>query len=348
MTTDQTFARARLYFDDPPQIDFAALTTAIHKRAARFGVPCDLEWMPGGTTEHRLLLGGGGQHAVIEYLPVPRPAASFSQALQSAVTKAKRYDFQAAIASHTAHVTIEVGDGDLPCQSLLRPDLTRRATLLHLLAQTVAETATPTMAEFGPAGALLSPKDLQATAGLALPIPHLFHPRITLAGASVRDKPLWRVTAEASHALIGRTLILDRVPSDMKPAEMINILSSLIESHLAGDLPLADGDEIDLDNACRLYTSRPSSGTIFASFERPARPQPTQRLESHATPRTLARPPKRRAHTLAYILMSALALGAALNADVRPALTEPGPQKASEHSARLTQLAPKVQRASEL
>lgn len=254
MKQDIFNVQAALLYAEAPVMDAAALTTAIHKRAAWTGVACALEILPCATGDQVLTLGGGGVHVTISLQNAPCPPEVFAAALQAPIRKVKSFDFEGAIAEHSAAIVITIGDGDKPLPQEARQmsggmseaDPIQKLMVLQLVMQSLIEEATPLMVDFCPSHSLLSPVEFDAVADMALPVPILFHPLLEVGGASQKDQPLLRMTAQQSQFLAEKELILDGAPADMNPGLMINILATLIIEHRSGGLEFEHGAVIDL------------------------------------------------------------------------------------------------------
>ena len=336
MTNTMFDVQAAMLYARPQEFDFAELTTAIHKRAAMTGVRCELELLEGLTGKHILALGGGGVHVTISLRSDPCDARAFSLALQSPIRKMKSFDFEGTIASHTAAIVINIGDGDTPMPLDARKmmaemagmngaDPIEKLMMLQLVMQTIIEETPPLMIDFCPSQTLLSPVEYEAVADLALPVPILFHPLIEVGGTSAQDKPLLRMTALHSQFLTEQVLVLDGAPSDMNPGLMINILSTLIIENRAGNLTFDHDTVIDLGEglAVQFLEEAPNPGEpprVIARLVDPDGP-----FETHPRPETNVPPIDQTAEVLEAAMDSLMREKAERAGDLasRPAETQP-------------------------
>lgn len=336
MTYKMFDVQAALLYARAKTVDFAELTTAIHKRAAWTGVACELELLEGLTGAHILTLGGGGLHVTVSLRADPCDSAAFSMALKSPIRKMKSFDFEGTIASHEAAIVVNVGDGDTPMPVEAREmmadmagmagtDPIQKLMILQLVMQTLIELIPPLMVDFCPSQSLLSPVEFEAVKDMALPVPILFHPLLEVGGASQKDKPLLRMTALHSQLLVDKLLVLDGADANMNPGLMINIIATLIIEHRAGNLPFEHDDVVQLDDDLAVQFIDDGSdddapmGRILIRLVNPAGP-----FEAHPAPE----------HAVPPIEQTAAALDATIDNMMKDSLPAAGSATAGSNRAR--------------
>lgn len=238
MTSSILNTQAALVYRAPPVIDLGALRARINAELASSGSPA-LEDSPMSSDEF-VLFRNARLHVTVAIHRTPLPTRGLQHALSAPATRSRRTDFAALIAQSRAHVIVSVGDGPAPIP--LEPVTPAPPALkLALLHKTVSLLHTQSPAEALHTGAndlFHTAAEIETAATQAIVAGFVMHP---LAA----DAPARALRMINSELLIGKVLEIHGIAEKVPVSMQLVLANTLVVQHIAGNLPLEDGDRLE-------------------------------------------------------------------------------------------------------
>ncbi|WP_109463785.1 hypothetical protein [Albibacillus kandeliae] len=264
MSNQKVTTQANLIYASLPGLDFDRILLTLNGLLRRLGMP-SLALSP-MSSDRFALFSNETLHASIALHEGPLGEAGFERAL--AAPMAEPADIATMLRDNRAHVQISVGDGPTPV-AFAPPtpvDITVRVEALQNLIKLVHAAAACKAAHVCSSDRFLMPEDISGF-GTALAPAMLVHP----APVGERTGPYGQsgsgMIAHQSRLLIGKTLVLEGIPTDVPNSMRLLLLDTLLNEHMRGRLTLEDGDRLTEVPGLTLYIRHDTAHEqIIASF----------------------------------------------------------------------------------
>lgn len=250
MTDDVYNVSATALFFDRPQPDMGALLTELNTKLAP-NPECHLN-VSALSHADWWLLTCEQFHVMVSFSDDPLESTDLHAAAISPITGLRRFDYPQAVASHRAHLGIEVGDGHAPLPPEARiimqefgesktcdPEL--KMQVLYWTTQFIARSQGLLALHFGPSDRVFSPEELaeaSSTDGFAMLLRHPV-PSLPESGPNGRDG--YALQMKNPRHLSGPLLELEGIPVGVPLASAVRLLDTLTRAAGRGKLDLGHG-----------------------------------------------------------------------------------------------------------
>lgn len=215
------------------QQDRAAFLQALNAELAPLNLTMEAEHGPGNGV---LRLYHGAMWLSLTEILAPFPAEDLSPALNAPITMLKPFDMANAVATHGAHIRLEMGT-------------TQSANALSVDAIVILQRAVATLCSMRNVRAVLwhrsdmlfRPEEIIAAADQILPLSLTLHP-LPLADPELSGAIGF--VASGSEAFCDKVLVLQ--PCTLSIQQGLELVSALMIGHMTGDIALDDGAEIPI------------------------------------------------------------------------------------------------------
>lgn len=272
MTDPILTIQAALLYRATPELNFADLRDRLNATLASSGIP-PLEDSP-LSSDQFALFRNTRLHISIAVHRTPLPAAGLKTALAAPASRSKRCDFERLLAQSHAHVILSVGDGPTPAalEPVTPAPAAIKLALLNRVMALVHERAPAIAAHLCTNDLFFTPAEIDAAAAQQIPPGMVMHPLKA-------DGPARALRLCNSEVLIGKVLEIHDIPTSVPVSMQLTLANTLVTQHLAGALPLEDGDRLEdaVGMALSVRHGRPASsapkGRIIVSFDSPDLPR---------------------------------------------------------------------------
>lgn len=268
MTDPILTTQAALLYRATPDLKFADLLDRLNATLATSGIP-PLEDSP-LSSDQFALFRNTRLHISVAVHRTPLPAPALRTALAAPASRSKRCDFERLLAQSQAHVVLTVGDGPTPAamEPVTPAPAAIKLALLNRVIALVHDQAPATAAHLCTNDLFFTPAEIDAAAAQSIPPALVIHPLKA-------DDPARALRLCNSEVLIGKVLEIHDIPTSVPVSMQLTLANTLITQHVAGALPLEDGDRLEdaVGMALTVRHARPIAaaprGRIIVSFDAP-------------------------------------------------------------------------------
>ena len=194
------------------------------------------------------------------------PRQAMAGALASPFAKARIPDYDRLFSAHTGYVTLDVGHGAGPDDTIKdKLPLVLRLRVLKAALDALIATAPVSLVHWVQSDTICAPSELEMWKDSDLPFSLVMHPLPLPARPDIDGAARLAMIAGCSEHLLGKTLYLDPMPRDQ--ATGFRQLVSILNEHHEGRIHLNHGDSLELTDGTVLHVRHENA----ASADRPGR-----------------------------------------------------------------------------
>ncbi|WP_339766227.1 hypothetical protein [uncultured Pseudosulfitobacter sp.] len=194
------------------------------------------------------------------------PRQAMAGALASPFAKARIPDYDRLFSAHTGYVTLDVGHGAGPDDTIKdKLPLVLRLRVLKAALDALIATAPVSLVHWVQSDTICAPSELEMWKDSDLPFSLVMHPLPLPARPDIDGAARLAMIAGCSEHLLGKTLYLDPMPRDQ--ATGLRQLVSILNEHHEGRIHLNHGDSLELTDGTVLHVRHENA----ASADRPGR-----------------------------------------------------------------------------